>query len=91
MNIEKKEILNKREYLGPVWPTNVWSADDVPLCSIFTCFQYSLIVQHDLALNAIMNILILLDLYIFQKQTSLINCLFVLMSENQEICNKKQE
>ena len=42
-------ILNKREYLGPVWPADVWSADDVPFCSIFTYFQYSLI--HDLALK----------------------------------------
>ena len=38
-----KWILNKREYLGPVWP----AADDIPFCSIFTYFQYSLI--HDLA------------------------------------------
>ena len=36
--------MNKREYLGPVWP-----ADDIPFCSIFTYFQYSL--THDLALN----------------------------------------
>ena len=47
MNIEKKGILNKREYLGPVWPADVWPADDIPFCSIFTYFQYSLI--HDLA------------------------------------------
>ena len=44
-----KWILNKREYLGPVWPADVWPADDIPFCSIFTYFQYSLI--HDLALN----------------------------------------
>ena len=48
MNIEKKGILNKREYLGPVWPADVWPANDIPFCSIFTFFQYSLI--HDLAL-----------------------------------------
>ena len=48
MNIEKKGILNKREYLGPVWLADVWPADDIPFCSIFTYFQYSLI--HDLAL-----------------------------------------
>ena len=50
MNIEKKGILNKREYLGPVWPADVWPADDIPFCSIFPFFQYSLI--HDLALSA---------------------------------------
>ena len=49
MNIEKKGILNKREYLGPVWPADVLPADDIPFCSIFTYFQYSLI--HDLALT----------------------------------------
>ena len=49
MNIEKKGILNKREYLGPVWPADVWPADDIPFCSIFTYFQYSLL--HDLALD----------------------------------------
>ena len=43
VNIGKKGILNKREHLGQVWP-----ADDIPFCSIFTYFQYSLI--HDLAL-----------------------------------------
>ena len=47
MNIEKKGILNKREYLGPVWPADVWPADDIPFCSIFTYFQYSF--MHDLA------------------------------------------
>ena len=31
-----KWILNKREYLGPVWPADVWPADDIPFCSIFT-------------------------------------------------------
>ena len=51
MNIEKKVILNKREYLGPVWPVDVWPADNIPFGSIFTYFQYALI--HDLALNAI--------------------------------------
>ena len=44
-----KWILNKREYLGPVWPADVWPADDIPFCSIFPFFQYSLI--HDLALS----------------------------------------
>ena len=48
--LKKKGILNKREYLGPVWPADVWSANDIPFCSIFTYFQYSLI--HDLAQNA---------------------------------------
>ena len=48
MNIEKKGILNKREYLGPVVPADVWLANDIPFCSIFT-FLYSLI--HDLALD----------------------------------------
>ena len=37
------------EYLGPVWLADVWPADDIPFCSIFTYFQYSLI--HDLALK----------------------------------------
>ena len=46
--LKKKEKLNKREYLGPVWLADVWPADDIPFCSIFTYFQYSLI--HDLAL-----------------------------------------
>ena len=45
--LKKKGILNKREYLGPVWPADVWPANDIPFCSIFTYFQYSLI--HDLA------------------------------------------
>ena len=40
------------EYLGPVWPADVWPADDIPFCSIFTYFQYSLI--HDLALNILL-------------------------------------
>ena len=31
---KKKGILDKREYLGPVWPADVWSADDIPFCSI---------------------------------------------------------
>ena len=35
------------EYLEPVWPADVWPADDIPFCSLFTHFQYSLI--HDLA------------------------------------------
>ena len=48
VNIEKKGILNKKEYLGPVWPADVWPANDIPFCSMFTYFQYSLI--HDLAL-----------------------------------------
>ena len=43
MNIEKKGILNKREYLGPFWPADVLPANDIPFCSIFTYFQYSLI------------------------------------------------
>ena len=48
--LKKKEKLNKREYLGPVWPADVWPADDIPFCSIFTYFQYSLIHDiHDLA------------------------------------------
>ena len=52
MNIEKKGmVLNKREYLGPVWPADVWQANDIPLFSRFTYFQYSLI--HDLAPNLI--------------------------------------
>ena len=46
---QKKGILNKREYLGPVWLADVWPVDDIPFCSIFTYFQYSSI--HDLALN----------------------------------------
>ena len=55
MNIEKKGmVLNKREYLGPVWTADVWQANDVPFCSIFTYFQYSLI--HDLAPNLIHHI-----------------------------------
>ena len=41
--------LKNREYLGPVWPADVWPANDIPFCSIFTYFQYSLI--HDLALS----------------------------------------
>ena len=49
--LNQKEILNKREYLGPVWPADVLPANDIPFCSILTYFQYSLI--HDLALNAI--------------------------------------
>ena len=43
MNIEKKE------YLGPDWPADVWPADDILFCSIFTYFQYSLI--NDLAFS----------------------------------------
>ena len=34
-----------------VWLADVWPADDIPICSIFTYFQYSLI--HDLAHNAL--------------------------------------
>ena len=34
MNFEKKEILNKREYLWPFWPTDVWPADDILFCSV---------------------------------------------------------
>ena len=34
----KKGILNKREYLGPVWLADVWPADDIPFSSIFTYF-----------------------------------------------------
>ena len=40
----KKEILNKREYRGPVWLTDFWSADDVPFCSfiyLFSIFFYT--------------------------------------------------
>ena len=44
-----KWILNKREYLGPDWPTDVWPADDIAFCSIFTYFQYWRI--YDLALS----------------------------------------
>ena len=43
MNIEKKVILNKREYLGPVW----LQMSGQPM--IFPFVQYSLI--HDLALK----------------------------------------
>ena len=46
VNIEKKGILNKKEYVGPA---DVWPADDIPFCSISPFFQYSLI--HDLAPN----------------------------------------
>ena len=49
--LKKKGILNKSEYLGPVWPAHVWPADDIPFCSIFTYFQYSHI--HDLALKVL--------------------------------------
>ena len=34
--LKRKGILNKREYLGPVRLAVVWSADDIPFCSIFT-------------------------------------------------------
>ena len=47
--IDKKGMLNKKEYVGLVWQADVWLADDIPFCSIFTYFQYLLI--HDLALN----------------------------------------
>ena len=47
--MKKKGILNKREYLGPVLPADVWPPDDIPFCSIFTYFQYSLV--HDLTLD----------------------------------------
>ena len=49
MNIEKKGILNKREYLGTIWLVDVWPANEITFCSIFTYFQYSLI--HDLTLT----------------------------------------
>ena len=53
--LNKKGILNKREYLGPVWPADVWPANnDIPFCSIFTYFQYSLI--HELALYLTMDL-----------------------------------
>ena len=39
--------MSKGEHLGLVWPADVWPADDIPFCSIFPYFQYSLI--HDLA------------------------------------------
>ena len=42
------------EYLGPLWPADVWPADDIPFCSIFTYFQYSLI--HDLAQNVLLSV-----------------------------------
>ena len=44
-----KWILNKREYLGPDWPTDVWPADDIAFCSIFTYIQYWR--MYDLALS----------------------------------------
>ena len=44
-----KWILNKREYLGPDWPTYVWPADDITFCLIFTYFQYW--CMYDLALS----------------------------------------
>ena len=47
--LKNKGILNKREYLGPDWPTYVWPADDITFCSIFTYFQYW--CMYDLALS----------------------------------------
>ena len=37
--LRKKGILNKMEYLGPVWLADVWPADDIPFCSIVTYFH----------------------------------------------------
>ena len=51
MNIEKKGILSKREYHRLATHQLAKLAQDIPFCSIFPFFQYSLI--HDLALNAI--------------------------------------
>ena len=53
MNIEKKGILNKREYLGLVWPADVWPANEISFGSTFTYFQYSLI--DDLALIVLLS------------------------------------
>ena len=47
-----KEALNSKQsakYLEPVRPADVRPADDIPFCSIFTYFEYSLYL-HDLAL-----------------------------------------
>ena len=41
----------KREYLELVWLADVWPADDIPFCSIFTYFQYEL--NHDFWHNII--------------------------------------
>ena len=75
-----KGILNKRKYLGLVWPADVWRANNIPFCSIFTYFQYSLI--HDLALNLISK----LSIYYFSSR-----CLcyaFLLIVSNSK-CNSK--
>ena len=50
MNIEKKGILNKREYHWLARHLSAKLAQNIPFCSIFPFFQYSLI--HDLALSA---------------------------------------
>ena len=47
----KKGNIEQKGISWPVWPVDVWPADDIPFGSIFTYFQYALI--HDLALNAI--------------------------------------
>ena len=50
--LEKKGILNKREYLELVWPADVWPADDIHLMeikyfiSIFTIHDSALILIH---------------------------------------------
>ena len=38
------------QYHGPVWPKDVWSADDIDLMEIYSLSQYWLI--HDLALRS---------------------------------------
>ena len=54
--LNKRKILNKREYVGPV---DVWPANDIFFCSIFTYFQYSLI--HDSTLYLSHNVRNLID------------------------------
>ena len=44
------------EYLGPVLPADVWPANDIPFCSIFTYFQYSLVLNLALYIHTTTNI-----------------------------------
>ena len=39
VNIEKKGLLNKRKYLGPVWPADVWPADDIHHSLLFNIWH----------------------------------------------------
>ena len=78
MNIEKKGILNKTEYLGPVWPADVWPANDIPCCSIFTYFQYSFI-HDELALSV-------RESGFSQTSSSLSSLLFHISFLSKEMC-----